>query len=297
MRSNNTIRTNDGTRISISCYTPEESNGKIILVAPGLGLTLEYYDEFANFLCLQGNSVITFDYRGMGRSVPQKLNGYEARMHQWAIQDINAVLLYAKQNFPRQEIIYIGHGTGGEIIGLAPASQYINKAILVSSSLSCSKLLPMMDRFKINGIKFFTTVANKLYGYFPGKLFNIFDDLPHGVIHEWTNWYDNPNGLFDNFPDNNYRKLNIPILAFTFSDDWHCPPRAVKELLNRFENSTITWYHIKPKEIGLKKIGQNDFFHFTMKPALWRSLLLWINKDEEIPADKKVITIKRYILE
>jgi predicted alpha/beta hydrolase len=48
----------------------------------------------------------------MGRSAPENLGGYSANMHQWAVQDINAVLLYVKQHYTGEEIIYIGtlHG-------------------------------------------------------------------------------------------------------------------------------------------------------------------------------------------
>lgn len=297
MRSNNTIRTNDGTKIWISCYTPETSNEKVIIIAPGVGLTHEYYDPFASVFCKQGFSVITFDYRGVGRSAPEKLSRYQATMHQWAAQDINAVLLYAKNNYLKHELIYIGHAIGGEIIGLAPASQYINKIVLISSSLSCAKLWPWQYKIKIGGLKLVAKLSSKVLGYFPGKQLNIFGNLPQGVVHEWANWCDNENGLFDNFPDNNYRKLNVPMLAFTFSDDWRCPPRAVKELLNRFENSTITWYHMKPKEIGMKNIGHNDFFYESMKNTLWETLLQWLNKDERKPKEVKTITIKRFLNE
>ena len=297
MRSNNTIRTNDGTRIGISCYAPERSNEKVIIIAPAVGLTHGYYNAFALFFGKQGFTVITFDYRGVGSSAPQKLSGYQANMHQWAAQDINAVLLFAKQQYPKQELIYIGHGIGGEIIGLAPASQYINEIILVSSALSCAKLWPWQYKIKIEGLKGLAKLSGSIFGYFPGKPLNIYGDLPQGVVDEWANWCDNSNGLFDNFPDNNYRKLNVPLLAFTFSDDWHCPPRAVKELLSRFENSTITWYHIKPKEIGLKKVGHINFFHFMMRPRLWELLLKWVHNDTRKTVEEKNITLKRFISE
>lgn len=295
MRSNNTIRTNDGTRIWISSYEPEIPNEKVIIIAPGVGLTHEYYDAFACFLQQQGFRVISFDYRGSGRSAPEKLKGYQAHIHQWAMQDINAVILYAKQNHPKQELIYIGHSIGGEIIGLAPASQYLNRIVLVSSALTCAKLWPWQYKIKIGGMKMLARLSSSIVGYFPGKQFNLFGNLPRGIIHEWANWCDNSNGLFDNFPDNNYRKLNAPMLAYTFADDWQCPPRAVKELLNRFENSAVTWYHMKPKELGIKKIGHNDFFYSTMRTALWESLLQWINKNEKKQAEEKGIVLKRYI--
>jgi predicted alpha/beta hydrolase len=135
-------------------------------------------------------------------------------------------------------------------------------------------------------------MLNKTFGYFPGKFFRMFGDLPQGVIREWANWCDNQNGLFDSFPDNNYRKLNIPILVYTFTDDWHCPPRAVKELLNRFSSAMITWYHLNPKEIGMKKIGQNDFFLPALKSTLWENLLEWVNNEHVKTANTKPVIHK-----
>ena len=294
MYSNCTIRTNDGVRIWTRCYLPENKNNKVIVVAPGVGLTLEYYHLFASFLRQHGYAVVTFDYRGVGKSAPQKLKGFEANMHQWAVQDINAVLLHAKQNFAGHEIIYVGHCIGGEIIGLAPASQYIHRIVLVSSALSCARLWPAKDKIKIRMLKASVSLLNNVFGYFPGERLSIFGDLPRGVIHEWANWCDNQNGLFDSFPDNNYRKLHVPVIAYSFSDDWHCPPRAVKELLNRFANATITWYHIKPKEIGMKKVGHNDFFSLALKPVMWENLLQWTNTELISNTDPKPLTIKRF---
>lgn len=296
MRSNTTIRTNDGTRIWVGTYLPPQVSHSIMVIAPSVGTTSEYYDDFANYLCERGFTVITFDYRGVGNSAPESLLGYKANMHQWAVQDINAVLIYTKQQYPNQEIIYLGHSIGGEIIGLAPASQYISKMIFVCSALSCAKLFPLSNRIKIAGLKMLARTTSRLYGYFPGKKLYIFDDLPNGVVHEWANWCDRSNGLFDIFPDNNYRKLTIPVLAFTFEDDWHCPPRAVKELLIRFENAMITWYHLKPKDIGIKKIGQKDFFKTSMQQSLWEMLLKWIDKEYKKPEQKDIV-IKRHLSE
>ena len=169
MHSSTTIRTNDGTRIWISYYAPEERNEKVIVIAPGVGLTHEYYDLFANFLVQQGFVIVTFDYRGMGRSAPENLSGYNANMHQWAVQDINAVLLFAKQHYPGKEIIYIGHCMGGEIIGLSPASQYVNKIILVSSALTCEKLYPWHRRIMLKISKSKSRTMSWLLGYAPAK--------------------------------------------------------------------------------------------------------------------------------
>lgn len=244
------------------------------------GVTQDFYEPFASYFQKHGFTVISFDYRGMGRSAPKDLKGYEANMHQWAVQDIDAVILYAKNKFPQQEITYLGHCVGGEIVGLAQASQFINKLVLVNSALSCRKLWPLKERFKIVAIRPLIRLLNKLFGYFPGKKIGYTHNMPKGVMHEWANWCSKSNGLFDSFPDNNYRKLRIPVLAMSFSDNWNSPVKAVQELLNRFENASIAWHHIKPSDLGRKQIGHYGFFYPEMESTLWPMVLNWINADD-----------------
>ena len=297
MNSSTTIRTNDGTRIWISYYTPEESNKKVIVIAPGVGLTHEYYHLFSNFLVRQGFVIVTFDYRGMGRSAPENLDGYSANMHQWAVQDINAVLLYVKQHYQGEEIIYIGHCMGGEIIGLSPASQFVNKIVLVSSALTCEKLYPWHRRILLKISKSKGRLMSWILRYALSNKERKREKIPKGLYLQLANWCDNPNGLFDAFPDNNYRKINVPLLAYTFTDDWYCPPKAVNELLNHFASAAITWYHLKPKEIGLKHVGHIDFFNSEMPSILWRSLLQWINNEEGKLSNEKGTKMKLTISE
>ena len=88
------------------------------------------------------------------------------------------------------------------------------------------------------------------------------------------------NGLFDAFPDNNYRKLRIPLLAISFSDNWNSPVKAVQELLNRFASASITWHHMRPADLNRKQVGHYGFFYPEMEDSLWPLLLKWINSDE-----------------
>ncbi|HEY6502762.1 MAG TPA: alpha/beta fold hydrolase [Chitinophagaceae bacterium] len=274
------IRTKDASKISLGIYQPEENIGKVMIIAPTGGETKELYDPLACFFRQQGFTVITFDYRGMGSSGPEQLKGYKASMQQWAVQDIDAVILYAKKQYPNQEIVYLGHCIGGEIVGLAQASQYINRLVLVNSALSCKKLWPLKYRFRIATMKTVVKLLNNWFGYFPGKKIGYEADIPGGVIYEWSNWCSNANGLFDKFPDNNYRKLQVPLLAISFSDNWNTPPKAVKELLNRFANSVVTWHHIRPGEIGAKKIGHSGFFDPQKGTTLWIKMMQWLNEGE-----------------
>ena len=281
MQEKKKIRTKDGRIICATCFHPLESNGKNIIVAPAANLTQREYRSFAVYFQQLGYNVFTFDYRGVGDSAPNQLKGFDARLQQWAVQDTDAVIRYVKTSFPTKELIYIGHGIGGELIGLAQASQYINKLVLASSSLSCKRLWSWKGQMRITLLNAIGRISNKWLGYFPGNRLGLARNLPNGVVNEWADWCDKPNGLFDVFPDNNYRKLNIPLFAFSFSNDWKTPEKGVQGLLSYFSSASITWYHDHPHNQGLKNGQQSCFFDLKLKDTLWKKLEQWIN--EEIP--------------
>jgi predicted alpha/beta hydrolase len=178
MQENKKIRTKDGRMISATHFLPAESNGKNIIVAPAVYLTQREYRPFAFFFQQLGYNVITFDYRGVGDSAPHHLKGFDARLQQWAVQDADAVIRFVRTSFPNTELIYVGHGVGGELIGLAQASQYINKLVLAGSSLSCKRLWSWKGRMRIALLKSIGRASNIWLGYFPGKRFGFPRDLP-----------------------------------------------------------------------------------------------------------------------
>lgn len=274
------IRTKDGKQIPICTYLPKTGHNKVMVMAPTGSLLSDFYAAFARFCQDRGFIVICFDYRGTREHLSNSPRGNEANMHQWAVQDIDAVILHAKKSFPMHEIIHVGHCIGGEIVGLAQASQYINKLVLVNSALSCSKFWKWRDRFRVLGSRTVIRLLNAWYGYFPSRKLGGQANMPKGVMNEWANWCSHANGLFDTYPDNNYRKLQIPILVYSFSDDWHCPPAAVRELLNHFSAAQVDWYHYRPEDLKLPSVGHIGFFiQEKMEKILWQKLVNWVNAE------------------
>jgi predicted alpha/beta hydrolase len=272
-----TIKTKDGRKIKARIYVPDEEARRVIVISASAAVTQEFYFEIACFFRQNNFAVVSFDFRGTGDSAPPTLKGYKASLANWALQDTDAVLLYTKTHFPKHELIFIGHGIGGEIIGLTPASQFINRIILVNSALSCSRLRRWSERIWIGGMKGFVKVISWLFGYFPGEGLKILKNLPKGVMYEWVHWCNNVNGLFDEFSDHNYRRLEVPLLAFSFSDDWRSQETSVKALLEHFASACITWYHINPKQLNQLRVGHSNFFKTRFKKNLWDVLLNWIN--------------------
>jgi len=272
------IRTKDGKKIAARIFKPKDEARKVVVIAPSADVTQEHYYDLAVFLIKNQIAAITFDFRGTGFSSPEALKGYEANLENWAQQDLDAVLRNAKSFFPKQELIFIGHGIGGEIVGLAAASQFINRIVLVSCALSCSRLRRWTERIWIGSMKMFVKLVSSTFGYFPGKWLHVFKNLPKGVMYEWIHWCNNRNGLFDDFSDFNYQRLEVPILAFSFTDDWRSQESSVKALLKHFNCASIQWYHIHPKEIQAQRIGHSGFFKPQFKGNLWQFFLDWMNE-------------------
>lgn len=290
------IKTKDGRMIGIRHYQPVNYFSKVIVIAPSALVTQEFYHNFACYFRQEGFDVFTFDYRGIGDSAPRKLWGYHATMDQWAMQDTDAILRYVKNIHPNQEIIFIGHGVGGEIVGLAPASQYITKIILINTALSCSRLRRWKDKVWIGAMKTFVKTTSWLFGYFPGKHLGVMNNIPRGVMFEWMHWCKNANGLFDDFSDHNYRKLQTPLLSLSFTDDWRSQESGVKAMLEHFTSASITWHHLKPCEAGANKVEHSGIFKQEPGNKIWSYLLRWINDEsnKKYYPGKKTPCIKEF---
>jgi predicted alpha/beta hydrolase len=272
------IRTRDGKKLSVSVYKSQEDNNSVLVIGPSLHCTQDTYRSLANFLCDHHYTVITFDYRGTGASAGRSLRNDDSRLHQWARLDLDAVLLFVKNNHPEKEIIFLAHGISGELSGLAAASQYISKMVLINSALTCSALWPLKGRIRKSIIKVFVPALHFVFGYFPRIKPLSIPRLPRGVMNEWVSWCNRSNGLFELYSDNNYRKLQVPMLALSFSDDPHSPRRAVAALLGHFTSAQLTWQHTDPGDHGLDKVGHTGFFHAQVNNVLWNYLLSWLQE-------------------
>lgn len=272
------LRTRDGKKLALTIYQPAKENNSLLVIGGSVHTTQEQYRDLARYLVDLHYTVITFDYRGMGSSIGAGIRNNPARLHQWARQDLDAVLLFAKNNHPEKELIFLAHGVSGELTGLAAASQFINRIVLINSSLTCAALWPMRGRIRKAIIKLFIPLLNTLFGYFPAIRWLSLPRLPRGVMSEWAHWCNHRNGVFAVYPDNNYRKLQVPILSLSFSDDPNAPPAAVTALHDHFSNAAITWYHLAPADQGLSRIGHSGFFFKRPDDGLWMKLLGWLDE-------------------
>src|SRR5205085_9724555 len=79
-----TLRAADGHAVGATVF----GNGpRAALIMPATGVPQSYYAKYAAYLAERGFTVLTFDYRGIGRSRDGDVRRSSARMRDWALLD------------------------------------------------------------------------------------------------------------------------------------------------------------------------------------------------------------------
>jgi predicted alpha/beta hydrolase len=130
-------------------------------------------------------------------------------------------------------------------------------------------------------------VATAICGYFPGRALRMVGDLPKGVIEQWSRWCRHPEyavGVEGDSMREQYRKVTLPLLSLSFTDDEYMSERNVAVLHGFYENARQDRRRLGPRDFGLRRIGHFGFFRPRTGERLWPSMLDWI--EESISAGR-----------
>ncbi len=81
----------DGYRLAACEYAAAGRPRGTVLIVGAMAVPQSFYAELARWLAGRRWQVVTFDYRGIGRSAPLSLKGFEADILTWARQDCAAI--------------------------------------------------------------------------------------------------------------------------------------------------------------------------------------------------------------
>jgi predicted alpha/beta hydrolase len=281
MKENLSIRTIDGYFLSVTCFTPSRFNRNIVLINSATGVKQNYYRDFAAYLSTEGFKVYTYDYRGIGGSRPAKMRHFLATMEDWGSLDYHSMVQYITLAHPDLQLVVIGHSLGGQLIGMSSLSAKADAIVTIGSQT------PYWKNFEGNFTKlklwffWYTLIplTTKLFGYFPGSLIRLFEDLPEGVARQWARWAKTKNFIFDEFPEKRkqYAALSQPGLMISFSDDELAPRAAVEDLMQIYSNVKWNHMHLRPEDVIQRKVGHFGFFRKLMHSTMWRETVNWIN--------------------
>lgn len=279
-----TIPARDGFLLEATYFAPQEPNGRSILINAATAVPQTFYTHFATFLAERGYVVYTFDYRGIGRSRPASLRGFQARMRDWGERDIAGVLDHIHKTEQPEQLFVFGHSVGGQVMGLLDNSHLVDRLVTLSAQSGHWRLQGGNEKQKT---WFFVTIMfpilTRLIGYFPWSRLQNGEDLPKGVALEWAGWCRNRRYLLGDKTLTslaNFERFTAPILAYSFEDDAWGTARSVDAMmLGGYTAAPVERRHVAPADFGLQRIGHFGFFRRKSKP-LWEDAITWLEERE-----------------
>ena len=274
------IPTASNAELGALLFPASQAQG-VVLIHPATAVTQGFYEAFARYLCSLGLHVITYDYRGTGRSRPRDLRGFEVTMSQWMLEDVGAVTRWARARFPGLPLLAVGHSVGGHAIGLSPETQHLRAALLVATHAGITRTIRgRAERLRVWCVmRVLAPLLCALFGYMPGRRIGLGEDLPRGVMLEWSRWTTLPRYFFDDpalDAAERMARVDIPLLALGFDDDPWANPQAMDILLSRYTAAPPARRQVDARALGLPAIGHMGFFRRRCEAPLWGEVGTWL---------------------
>lgn len=270
------LTTEDHVSIFIHVFQPEKSNGKLLLINAATGVKQQIYFSFAAFFADNGFTVITYDYRGIGLSKPEKLKKYDASMRIWGTRDFKAVTEYIKSHFSDYRKYCLGHSVGALIIGMNKDAEIFEEFIFVGTQNAFVGHLNFKTKIEAYlGFGIAQPIITTILGYFPAQWFGLGESLPKNCAYDWRTLILNKKStgrLFEKIDD--YSKyLSQKVFVIRAEDDIWLTEKGVKSLMNDvYPNLKPSYRLIRTSESEKGEIGHVNFFRSYNK-KLWNIIL------------------------
>ena len=270
----------DGTPLALRVYAPQGAVRGSVVIGGAMGVRQDYYAAFAQWLAVQGWQVTSFDYRGMGDSLPPGgLKGFQADLYDWA-RDYEAVIDHAKASLPTQPLYLLGHSLGAQLPGLLRNAHQVNGLLSVAAGSGYwRENAPQLKRIVPYFWFILVPLATRLCGYFPGKRLRKVGDLPAGVILQWRKWCLHPRysvGAEGVAVQQSYAQVKFPVLALSITDDELMTLRGIHSLMDLYENAPRQVLSIAPADLSVRRLGHFGAFRPEHQALLWPRLAQWL---------------------
>lgn len=297
----------DGFALRGAVWRLEGAGGgrPVVVINPATSVRSNYYGRFAAWLSERGFDVLSYDYRGIGESRPEKMTGFDAGWLDWGRLDFEGALQYAQETFPGQAIHVVGHSVGGFLVGMAASSHRVSRVFTMGAQYAYWRDYARDRRAELL-LKWHVVMPalTALFGYFPGKRLGWLEDTPRGVVRDWTarhpRFEDALRGGDSSLSGaeradlvGRFAAVRADMLALSVSDDEFGTVAAIQRLLGYYRGSARTHLHLTPADIGQKDIGHFAFFHSRFQHTLWPIALEWL-RHGRLPLNVRgeVLTLK-----
>jgi predicted alpha/beta hydrolase len=281
-QSQDTLTMTGGAALVMRTFRTSESPKAAVIIPSAMGVAQQFYTNFAQWLASQGYYVATFDYRGIGLSAPPSLRGFPVNIFDWA-EDCAAVIDAVKTQLPDVPLHWIGHSLGGQLLGLIPNRERIDRVITVATGSGYWLENAWRTKSMVWWLWFFVVpIALRVAGYFPGKRLRKVGNLPRGVMAQWRRWCLSREyvvGAEGERVREAYASVRMPMLSLSFTDDEMMSARGIRSLHGLYTNAPVEYRRIAPPEVGAKRIGHFGFFRPQFERTLWPLVPQWFMQE------------------
>jgi len=275
------IACGDGFELGGFVFAPSDdcvNRQQIAIICPATAVAQTFYFSFAKFLAAHGIIALVYDYRGVGKSRPPSLKGFDASLQHWA-DDLGAVTRYARRQWPASDIAIVGHSLGGLLALVNPEKQSVTRVVTIGSQMSYWKDWPLRVRYGRALLwHVFFPALTRVFGYLPVRRLNMGEDLPYRFALEWASCWRSRNELLQHLSGD--RSLSMPseLVVIGISDDDIATPAAIRALHRSVIARRVTEHWIHPNEHDLPALGHFDLFREKIAAHIWPSLLSLVSQ-------------------
>src|SRR3990167_2436723 len=253
----------DGVLNRLTLYRAAHDRA-VLLCMPAMGVRASFYRPLAVQLALAGWHVVTADLRGVGESGVRVKQGAQFGYREMLEQDWPANLAAVCEQFPGLPVFLLGHSLGGQLNALFAAQRPQAVAGLIFSA--CGSVYfrgwPFPASLKILGQSQLLRGITEVVGYLPGDKVGFGGVEAKGLIRDWANValtgrYCPAGSDFDY--EAALGKLELPVLALSYTDDVFAPVSAPRWLLAKMPEAQVTHLELSPSDLGVSAVGHNGW--------------------------------------
>jgi len=271
-----------GTTIRGTLRRPARGSAqRCIVIHPATAVPEALYTGFAEYLAGRGAAVITYDYRGMGRTGSARAER-DVRMRDWIDGDAPAMTRWATERFPDLPQVAVGHSVGGHALALGAGGDAVRGFVTVASHAGVTAAIPAWgERMRVRAaLGFVGPALSRVLGYCPGWV-GLGEDLPGAAMREWSRWTEQPGYFFDDptmAAADRAAAVTVPVLAIGFTDDLWATPGQIEAITDRLVGAAVERRTWSPGDIGADRIGHMGFFKRAMRTDLWAPVADWLEE-------------------
>jgi len=272
------VSARDGVPLAATRYDGVGPTRGAVLVVPAMAVPQRLYRPIARWLAGSGYEVMTFDYRGMGRSRRGSLRRVEADILTWAELDTAAALAALREETGDLPLTWLAHSLGGQIVPFVPNHDLADKLVMVACGSGYWRDNAPPTKRKVPLLWWgLVPLLTPLFGYFPGKRLGVVGDVPRGAIRQWRRWCMDPDyvvGVLGEPARARFAGVTTPITSISFTDDEMMSARSIAKLDSFYTGAAHTARRLSPADLGVARVGHFGAFRAAMREPLWEPHVL-----------------------